>query len=342
MRLLSGLLVCLTLPGQDAWQARLTAALPVTSEDFAKADRGDAVGRLIRSPDSKTIGILGMIRLPVSKEQYWEWYRNPANLKKSDMVAAVAEVHTPPRLEDFSAFQFTPSELRSLRKCQPHSCGIKASGAEIGSFRQGIKWSTAEEARSAADLGRRWLSETVRAYRQSGDAALPVYEDKAGSVRVSQAYRELTQSSAGLLDMFPGLRQRLDSAAPETAAGEELYFWTIERYGFGLQPVLNVMHAFRLRPAPEVNVICSKQLRATHYYEASLSISILLDRNGGGTTLIYVNRSRIDALDGLGGWKRKMAELFAPRTIRKQLDIIRKSVAEWASSRAGTTRPPPR
>ncbi|MFN7933389.1 MAG: hypothetical protein U0R19_08690 [Bryobacteraceae bacterium] len=74
------------------------------------------------------------------------------------------------------------------------------------------------------------------------------------------------------------------------------------------------------RPEPGILVIRSKQLRVSYYYDASLGITILLDRPDGTSFMIYINRSRIDALDE--AWMRRIVERFAPRAIRKQLAII--------------------
>jgi hypothetical protein len=59
-------------------------------------------------------------------------------------------------------------------------------------------------------------------------------------------------------------------------------------------------------------LIASRQVFADHYYDASIGLTILIDRpirneKRQGSYLIYINRSRIDMLGGfLSSLKRKI------------------------------------
>ena len=294
------------LPAQQTdWSRKLTSALPITQKDFEKINRGDSVGRVLRVPNSKSIGILAMIRLPITSTHFWDWYRHPENFTQSDMVEAAAEVHAPAWPEDFASLQLPQVDLADLPKCKPGHCAIKATDLEIEAI---------DHTASAAEQIRQWFHHTAQAFQHHGNEALPSSVD----------YIDLAQASQPILALFPHLRTCIEQSPPDP-----YYFWTIERYGFGLKPVVNLMFASPYRPEPGILVICSKQLRASHYYDASLGITILLDRPDGTSTMIYINRSRIDALDE--AWKRRIVERFAPRAIRKQLAIIKRAVTAWKS-----------
>lgn len=290
---------------QTDWPKKLASALPITQKDFDKINRGESVGRVLRVPNSKSIGILAMIRLPVSSARFWDWYRHTENFTQSDMVEAASEVHSSAQPEDFATLQLPPVDLEDLPKCKPGNCAIKATDPEIEAI---------DHTTSAAEQIRQWFHHTAQAFQLHGNESLPSASD----------YRDLAQASQPVLALFPHLRTCIEQSPPNP-----YYFWTIERYGFGLKPVVNLMFASPYRPEPGILVICSKQLRASHYYDASLGITTLLDRPDGTSTMIYINRSRIDALDE--AWKRRIVERFAPRAIRKQLAIIKRAVSTWKS-----------
>ena len=92
-----------------------------------------------------------------------------------------------------------------------------------------------------------------------------------------------------------------------------------------------------LLPDPAEIVIASKQLYANHYFNGSLGLTFLFDHplpNGKmGCYLIYVNRSRIDALDGfLSSLRRAIA---IPR-VRKALDSNLKALRTHMEEKART------
>jgi hypothetical protein len=72
-------------------------------------------------------------------------------------------------------------------------------------------------------------------------------------------------------------------------------------------------------------VAASKQLYGSHYFDSSLGLTLLLrDDQPGSIVLVYVNRSRIDALDGfLGGVKRAIVRSRGKSALEDTLVRIR-------------------
>jgi hypothetical protein len=73
--------------------------------------------------------------------------------------------------------------------------------------------------------------------------------------------------------------------------------------------------------------VASKQIYGSHYYDASLGLTILL-RDGSGpspaTYVAYVNRSRVDVFGGLfGGLARSLVSSKAKGTVSDQLARLR-------------------
>jgi len=93
-----------------------------------------------------------------------------------------------------------------------------------------------------------------------------------------------------------------------------------------MKALVNVLHVTFYRASPSVTVIATKQIWASHYYDGSLGITVLVDASPG-TYLVYLNRSRIDLLLD-GGFKMWLAKQFAPGTIRKTVTALKRQVEE--------------
>jgi len=83
---------------------------------------------------------------------------------------------------------------------------------------------------------------------------------------------------------------------------ERFLYWSKENYGHDLRPVVAITDVI-IYQHPEGNppvVIASKQIYASHYFEASLGMTLLFEGSETNTPpafyLVYVNRSQIDLL----------------------------------------------
>ena len=82
----------------------------------------------------------------------------------------------------------------------------------------------------------------------------------------------LLDSSSWLREQFPEVFHQLyeyEGSAP--AADRDFMYWSRERYGFGLKPLLNLYHVTIHHPGPNVAVIASKQIRSSHYFDGRLA-----------------------------------------------------------------------
>jgi len=90
---------------------------------------------------------------------------------------------------------------------------------------------------------------------------------------------------------------------------------------------------------PGRTVIASKQIYASHYFDASLGLTAALDDSasapGSSMYLVYINRSRIDLLSGfLGGLRRAILRGRLREGMRKNLvKVVRKLESSCAESR---------
>ncbi len=317
----------------DLETALLKDCCGLTADHILRLDKGEALGKLVATGDDRDLALMGAVRLAVSKEVFLAWYRDVQNYKSSPMVVEAAVIHTPPRPADFEKFTIDRNELKSLRSCLPGKCSVKLSAEQIEGSRK-LDWSAPAITAQAEAMLRGILFENASAYMQRGDQALPQYQDRPEPLDVRQVFLELLAGSGHLRKISPALHDRLKQyeGVGKNQLDEDMFYCTRERYGFGLKPLLNVTHATLHQPSPDVAVIVAKQIWASHYYDGSLAVTVLIDAHPG-TYLIYINRSRIDLLRR-AGFKRALVNRFAPSATRREVLALKRTVEQSAEARA--------
>jgi hypothetical protein len=108
-------------------------------------------------------------------------------------------------------------------------------------------------------------------------------------------------------------------------------YWSKEK--FGLKPVISLTHIviYKRRVARGTDVlIASKGIYASHYVETSLGLTGFIhsqEPEPRRTYLIYINRSRADALRGfLGGLKRSLIVGSLRDATKKNMEMIKKKL----------------
>jgi hypothetical protein len=104
--------------------------------------------------------------------------------------------------------------------------------------------------------------------------------------------------------------------------------------------ITHVATAAAVDASPIAYAVGSKQIYATHYYDASLGLTLLVpDRTSSApsTYVVYVNRSRIDLFDGLfGGVARRIVAGRARALVSEQLQRLQRVLATDSSQQAGS------
>lgn len=102
---------------------------------------------------------------------------------------------------------------------------------------------------------------------------------------------------------------------PATDAGmDDILYWSRER--LGSKAVISVTHLViekMSERSPAAFVAASRQIYSSHFFDASLGLTILVPspESSTATTLVYINRSRVDVFDGWLG--RVKPALVGPR-----------------------------
>jgi hypothetical protein len=318
----------------------LATYVQFSTSDVAALGRGSMVAKTLQAGESREVAVAAAVRFAIPADYYLTRLRDIATFKLSEDVlqlgvfgpsAAVAEAH---------AMTLEPRDIEDLRKCAAGHCKVKLDVAAIDRFRKDVTWSVKDAGDQANRVAREVVTARVVAYQEAGNAALVEYGDREPPVRLADGVGALMKRSPFLPEAFPALRDYLETfpRAPVPHA-EDIFYWSKEV--FGLKPVVSVTHMTIWRGTSDVAdaVVTSKQIYATHYFDASLGVTLLAgDPRPGppGLFVIYINRSLIDVLQGglLGPIKRSVSRSKARGGLADHLEALKKRLeAEYKSAK---------
>ena len=304
-------------------------------------DSRHPIARSLDTTDDREIATLGVIRIDVPPAFYAAHLRDIVGFKRNEAVLQIGAFGTPARPSDLAGLTLERSDVDQLADCRPGSCKVQLSDDAIRRFASEVPWHTPGAESAANRLMRDVLAGMVNHYRESGDRALMVYADGDKPLSLSDEFRRMIASRPAVLDRFPPLARHLAGYPGDAGDGvDDILYWSKEKVG--PRVVVSVTH-LAIAPltgaGPAAFAVASKQLYGTHYFDASLGVTVLLaDQSAGaGTTcLVYVNRSRIDALGGLfGGLKRVIVRSHARSTMAESLMDARDRVEASAAKAPG-------
>ena len=329
----------LTAVAVGTYLVHLAAAQPQSSLEFLRTELafsagdlrelapGRAVVRSLDTSDPREIAIAGAVRVALSPSQYIAELRDIVAFKKHEAVVQIGTFGRPPRVEDLANLTLDTDHLEDLEDCRVFDCDFQLPRDAIQRVRQAVRWSDRTAARDDANrIIRAMLTDLVARYLAQGDAALMTYEDERPPVDVAAEFQSLISAPPAVLRQFPALERHI-AAFPRarTPAAEDLIYWSKE--DIGPQVIISVTHMViaPVETGPVVYAAASKQLYGSHYFDSSLGLTLLLrDDQPSSTVLVYINRSRVDALDGfLGGLKRAIVRSRARAAMEDTLTRIR-------------------
>jgi len=312
----------------DAGAAFLARLFHLSESDVRRLDRGTVVSRSLDSTDGREVATVGMVRIAVPPVFYVRQLQNIVNFKRGEAVLQIGTFGDPPTLDDVGQLTLESQDLRRLRRCRIGNCAVQLPAEALERFQE-IDWTMPDAARQGNDVMRRTLVEYVGRYREAVASGLVTYADGATSVDGNVEFQDLVNADEQVLPHFPGLRQHL--LAPSSSGQpnvSELIYWSKEK--IASNAVLSVTHLATWRspgPAPIHYVAASKQIYASHYFYASLGLTLLIGDPSGvtpGTYVAYVNRSRVDAFDGIfGGVIRRVVRAKVRSTLSDYLTEIK-------------------
>lgn len=318
--------------GADRARAFLTDHLHISDSDLRRIARGEAVAHSLDTSDKREVASMGVVRIAVPAGEYARRLADIVNFKKHEAVLQIGTFDTPAVPADVAGLTIDESEARELRDCRLRDCDMQLPATAIDRLGGGINWSGPEVAEQVSRVLREALVSRVNAYRARGDSALLPYVDESDPVDAGQEFAALLDSDSGILEALPALtgylRQYPAGRRPE---GRDIIYWSKEK--LGPSPIVTVTHMAILRlpeTSPVAYAAASKQIYGSRYFYSSLGLTLLLpdlSASSPATYVVYVNRSRIDALGGiLGPIKRQIVRARARSGIADSLERMKKAL----------------
>jgi len=322
---------------QHAGRAVLASALDLTTADIERLDSGQVVSGTLAVNNTREVATFGVVRIKVTPEFYIQRLVDIASFKRDDAIVQIGTFGTPPGLQDVADLTLDDADIRSLRACRVGSCGMQLSAEAIERFRREIDWQQADASRRANLVMREMLVEYAGNYQKRGAAASMEYANRTVPLNLATEFASLSESADGAWRQFPAVRQHLfEYPRGETAGAIDVVYWSKERVA--RRGVVSVTHLAicPIVDSPVEYAIASKHIYGTHYFDASLGLTLLVpDRStpSTGTYLVYVNRSRVNVFEGMfGGLARKIVTLKARSTVSDQLTRMQRRLERQSST----------
>jgi hypothetical protein len=294
--------------------AFLTSHLGFSSGDLASLETGQTLVKLPKTPEVSEVAAFAITRLDVPTDFFVEKVRDIVNFKKGENVLQIGKFGNPPSLSDLAGLTVDQVDIDAIKECRVKSCDLKMSSEFIERFRKEVDWSSDNYREIVTQLVRRMLLEQVQDYLKGGNSALVKYDDKSSTLRLADQVRSLLKPAPYMYKYCPDFQRYLEEfplTRPGNAANfEDFIYWSKEE--FGLKPVISMTHITIHKGAHgSADVLVgSKGIYASHYFEGSLGLTAFTRSENSSPSrsyLIYINRSRTDALHGLfAGMKRSL------------------------------------
>jgi hypothetical protein len=309
-------LPCAAGPAQNLDSDILRRFTALTPDQWRDVDQGNIVARMIDTTNRLDVAVIGVARLRADTACFLTQFRDIERFKKSPDVLRIGKFAKPvePGEPDLKGFALEPEDVSDLENCHIGDCKVKVLPQTLGRLIQDVKWSTPDHATRVQEIWRDDLAEYVDKYVSEGNSALIRYHDKEEPVSLDGAFLQLLDARPAVAEISPALYNYLASYPAEAGSGnppgiDEFFYWSVER--FGLKPVASITHVV-IDSHPGQAVIASQQIYASHYFDASLGLTVALDTPKDdphpGMYLVYLNRSRIDLFSGpFGGLRRYFA-----------------------------------
>lgn len=329
--------------------ALLQQHLGFGAADLRDLTRARSIRRTLDTSDARELATAGAIRIDVPRTYFLDRFRDITEFRRGPMVLQTRRIEDPPGLDDVQALTLDDEDLNALRRCRPGDCAVKLSADMIRRFQVEVRWSAPESRMQANALARQMVVDQARAYLAGGVEALGAYHSRRKPVVLATELTELLNACPYLTVYAPELRSFLDAFPRiDLQSCENFLYWSKD--SFGLKPIISLTHVAMFttqRDGRAMTFIVSINLYSSHYVDGSVSLTIAADAGGEDEPafyLIYVNRSRVDALGGVfGGLRRLIVERRArggleknlPETKRRLEAGYRLAVRSPASSTAG-------
>jgi hypothetical protein len=300
------LLAVITRTAVAAQAASATAAamrygVRIDSAAALEIEHGAVQVRVLPTQDQRDVAVFGVVRLGVSRDVYLRrildfrnWLRTPTRIR----LGIFSDPAVP---ADVGELVVSRDDASELKDCRAGDCTTKLSAAEMMRVQMDVDWSARDVQARVTSLARQRIVRYVDAYRDLGNAAMPVYDDRP-SVRASDSFLAVLAQSQYLNQAVPAIANYLRTFPRGRPGGvSDVIYWSEDATAH-LRPILSVTHTVVFTPpdVAGVTLVASKQIYANHYFEAAIEVMNVIDRDAIGdaasTYLVVERRFRFDNL----------------------------------------------
>ena len=308
----------------------LKSDLGFSASEIERVSRGEVILRGL-DVDDESVGIAAIALIGVPPAFFLESARRIEEFKKTPEVQQIARFSTPPAVADMGLLTLDKADLDEAHRCRPGDCALKLDDggiARVGSVPVGG---------DVLSAYRTYLAGYAAAYMRHGNGSLITYHDHSRPQALSWHFEKILKASPYIGRNWPDLHSALASFSGKLPDGlQDFTYWSKEKVG--PRASVTLTHVITRPPDRGIAVIASKQIYASHYTNASLGLTVMVDRGTPAeprTLLIYVNRTRVDALGGvLGGLKRPIVRSRAKSGAERMIENLRtKLQTEFRDSR---------
>ncbi len=305
----------------------LTDKAAFADQDLEILDKGEIVIKMLPVADKQEIAVFGIVRVNITGELGLSAFAESLSQRKDSSFKGGGKFSSPPVAADLKDLKNEDRDFQEMQKCVVGKCDLNMSAEMIRRLQAEVDWNAADHRERATDLMRQMLAGYANDYAARGDSALGEYANRREPVKLAENHRSLLEGSQIVRQFAPDFYEYLKKFPATKLDGvENDLSWTM--VDFGLNPMIALTHraAFK-RPAagPEQIFIAAKQIFASRYVDSSLSFAVFLRMaDTGAGYLIFTDRSRSDALDGLfSGMTRRVVTTEANERVTRVLKNAR-------------------
>lgn len=275
-------------------------AIKLTSSERQRLDAGHAAVRMLPGRD-REVAVFAAARTNINADRLVAWVNRIDALKKSQLVPIIQRFSDPPVIGDLARMSLPVDDLRSIRHCQPASCDLKLTAAEMTALKPlAASPSPANDARLQERV-REVILDRIRRYHAGGHTALGRWDDGSTDRSLQENFAALLARSPYLTDRLAPLAAHLLGAPAHRVHGIDSFLYWSQDTVRG-RPVIAATHVGIIRgrdPGQPLVLVAGKQIFAMHYMNASLSVTALIGGGPGAPTyLVYINRTDVDVISG--------------------------------------------
>jgi hypothetical protein len=290
-------------------RALLGSQFRFSPRDLDDLERGTVVTHTLGASGGGEVAAVTATWVDASASEFVAAFRDIAEFKRGEEVLQIGKFADPPALDDLAALTITDEDFDG-RECHVADCPIRLPADAIRRIEREVDWRAPDANRRASDLFKQLLVADVRAYWTGSQGRFAEYNDGKKPIRPLDDFAEVLKSSPYIDALVPGLAAHLAGFphAP-VADAEEFLYWSKEKFGF--TPFITVTHVTIAYAPSGAAVITTKDVYSSRYFDTSLGLTIASDATDGGRGfyLVYVNRSRANALKGrFSGLRRSIVE----------------------------------